>query len=115
MQNEERFYLRYHNAISRAIELNKEIFGQEMGKDGKELRSEHPLRVAGMCEEILDQNMEQYHMGWLIGILHDDKEHDPLLYSEKIGAIIEDLLPEEKKNVIKYIDELSSDKQLPKG
>lgn len=35
MHNEERFYLRYHNAISRAIELNKEIFGNKMGKDGK--------------------------------------------------------------------------------
>ena len=46
-----------------------------------------------MCEEILDQTMEQYHMGWLIGILHDDKEHDPLLFNDKIDYVIEDLLP----------------------
>lgn len=30
-----RFYLRYHNSISRAIELNQEIFGNSVGKDGK--------------------------------------------------------------------------------
>jgi len=35
MKSEQRFYLRYHNAISRAIELNKEIFGNLKGKDGK--------------------------------------------------------------------------------
>ena len=38
MQSEERYYLRYHNAISRAIELNQEIFGDSVGKDGKEPR-----------------------------------------------------------------------------
>lgn len=59
--------------------------------------------------------MEQYHMGWLIGIMHDDKEHDPLLFSEKIDKVIEDLLPHEKKMVLQYIDDLSSDKQLTKG
>ena len=50
MKNEERYYLRFHNSISRAIELNQEIFGNSVGKDGKEPRQEHPLRVAGMCE-----------------------------------------------------------------
>lgn len=54
-------------------------------------------------------------MGWLIGIMHDDKEHDPLLFSEKIDKVIEDLLPHEKKMVLQYIDDLSSDKQLTKG
>lgn len=42
-----RFYLRYHNSISRAIELNQEIFGNSVGKDGKEPRFEHSIRVAG--------------------------------------------------------------------
>lgn len=53
-----RFYLRYHNSISRAIELNQEIFGSSVGKDGKEPRFEHSLRVAGFSEEIIDQNMD---------------------------------------------------------
>lgn len=54
-------------------------------------------------------------MGWLIGILHDDKEHDPSLFAEKIEKVIEDLLPKEQKMVLTYIDQLSSDKQLSKG
>jgi hypothetical protein len=36
MEREARWYLRYHNAITRAIELNKMIFGDKVGKDGKE-------------------------------------------------------------------------------
>ena len=52
--------------------------------------------MAGYCEEILDQTMEQYHMGWLLGILHDNKEQNPLLYSERINWVIQDLLPREQ-------------------
>ena len=48
--------------------------------------------------------MEDYHLSWLVGILHDDKEIDPLLYSEKIDYIVQDLLPSERKKVIQYID-----------
>jgi hypothetical protein len=36
IEKQDRFYLRYHNSISRAIELNKLIFGDKVGKDGKE-------------------------------------------------------------------------------
>jgi hypothetical protein len=68
-----------------------------------------------MVEEILDQCMEDYHMGWLLGILHDNKERDPLLYGEKIGWVIEDLKKDEQKKILQYIDELSSDKFLSKG
>ncbi len=81
IQKSNRYYLRFHNSISRAIDLNKQIFGDKVGKDGKEPCFEHSLRVAGHCEEILDQTMEQYHMGWLLGILHDNKEQNPLLFS----------------------------------
>ena len=35
-------------------------------------------------------------MGWLLGILHDDKEQNPLLYSERINWVIQDLLPREQ-------------------
>ncbi len=115
VENANRYYLRYHNAISRAIELNKEIFGDKLGKDGKEPCFEHSLRVAGHVEEILDQTMDQYHMGWLLGILHDNKEQNPVVYSEKIDYVLQDLLPGEKKKMLQYIDELSSNKILSKG
>ncbi len=86
-----------------------------MGKDGKEPCFEHSLRVAGYCEEILDQTMQQYHMCWLLGILHDNKEQDPVLFSEKIDWVLEDLRPEEQKMMHQYIDELTSNKTLSKG
>jgi len=35
LKNKNRYYLRFHNAISRAIELNKLIFNNKLGKDGK--------------------------------------------------------------------------------
>ena len=49
IHKDNRFYLRYHNSITRAIELNKEIFGQARSKDNSEYRFEHSLRVAGHC------------------------------------------------------------------
>jgi hypothetical protein len=50
-----------------------------------------------------------------VGILHDAKEDDPLFFDEKIGDVLKDLLPEEKSLVLKYIDQLSKDRTLPKG
>lgn len=45
-----RFYLRYYLTIKRAIELNQDLYGDATGKDKKELKIEHPLRIAGMTE-----------------------------------------------------------------
>ncbi len=86
-----------------------------MGKDGKEPRFEHSLRVAGVSEEIMDQTMDEYHQCWLVGILHDNKEHDPLLFSERIDYVLKDLFPKEQQDIKRYIDILTSDKTLNKG
>ena len=51
----------------------------------------------------------------MVGVLHDAKEDDPLLFDEKIGDILKDLLQEERDLVLKYIDQLSKDRTLPKG
>jgi hypothetical protein len=40
---------------------------------------------------------------------------EALLYSEKIDDFLQDLLPEEKKQVLDYIDQLSKDKTLSNG
>jgi hypothetical protein len=37
--------------------------------------------------------MEHYHLTWLLGILHDNKEQNPLLFSEKIDFVLQDLFP----------------------
>ncbi|CAM6001511.1 unnamed protein product [Sphagnum balticum] len=61
--------------------LTPSFSGNKLGKDGKEYAFEHSLRVAGNVEEILDQTMEQYHKGWLLGVLHDNKEQNPVLFA----------------------------------
>jgi hypothetical protein len=38
-----------------------------------------------------------------------------LLFSEKIGWVIQDLTPNEQQKILKYIDELTSNKTLTKG
>lgn len=68
-----------------------------------------------MTEEIQEQSLFEYHLNWLVGILHDAKEDDPILYSEKIDEILKDLLQEEKDLTKTYIDQLSKDRTLPKG
>lgn len=54
-QKEGRYYLRYHQTIKRAIDFNHELYGDAKGKDKKEYKWEHPLRVASMTEEITSQ------------------------------------------------------------
>jgi hypothetical protein len=71
--------------------------------------------VAGVSEEIMDQTMDEYHQCWLVGILHDNKEHDPVLFSERIDYVLKDLFPKEQQAIKKYIDILTSDKTLNKG
>jgi hypothetical protein len=44
-----------------------------MTKDKKEFRYQHPIRVAGMTEQIKSQSVGHYHLTWLLGILHDTK------------------------------------------
>ena len=105
-QKSTRYYLRFHQTIMRAIELNRQIYGDQVGKDNKEKRIEHPLRVAGMTEEIAEQSLQDYHLNWLVGVLHDSQEDDPMLYGEKIEEVLQDLLPEEREVVIRYINQL---------
>jgi hypothetical protein len=59
--------------------------------------------------------MEQYHMGWLLGILHDNKEQNPVLFSERIDWVLQDLTPQEQKKMKSYIDVLTSNKAEGKG
>jgi hypothetical protein len=54
-------------------------------------------------------------MTWLVGLLHDTKEDDLFTYSDRIEDVLRDLLPEEKKQVMNYIDQLTSDESLSKG
>lgn len=54
-------------------------------------------------------------MSWLVGLLHDTKEDDFITYSERIEDVLKDLLPEQRKTVMKYIDQLTSDDSLTKG
>ncbi len=49
-----------------------------------------------MTEEIAEQGLLEYHLNWLVGILHDAKEDDPTFYSERIDEVLKDLLNEEK-------------------
>lgn len=73
--------MRFHQTIRRALEFNRELYRDRKGKDGKEFLYEHPIRVAGMTEEIALQGLLDYHLNWLVGILHDSKEDDPIFYS----------------------------------
>jgi hypothetical protein len=50
-----------------------------------------------------------------VGVLHDAKEDDPALFGQEIDGVLQDLLKEEKEQVLKYIDQLSKDRTLPKG
>lgn len=43
-----RYYLRFHQTIARALLFHKEVCGETKGKDNKELKSDHAIRVAGM-------------------------------------------------------------------
>lgn len=54
-------------------------------------------------------------MCWLIGILHDSKEDNPVEYGSNIDDVLQDLLTDEAAKTKKYIDQLSSDKSLSKG
>ena len=54
-------------------------------------------------------------MNWLVGLLHDTKEDNLITYSERIDDVLKDLLPEEKKQVLDYIDQLTSDDSESKG
>ena len=54
-------------------------------------------------------------MTWLVGLLHDTKEDDLQIYSQRIEDVLKDLLPQEKKKVMDYIDQLTSDQSLTKG
>lgn len=54
-------------------------------------------------------------MSWLVGLLHDTKEDGLIIYSERIEEVLRDLLPEESKQVMRYIDQLSSDEFMTKG
>ncbi len=51
-KKEGRFYMRFHQTIKKAMDFNRELYGDKKGKDGKEFKWEHPIRVAGMTEEI---------------------------------------------------------------
>lgn len=68
-----------------------------------------------MTEDIASQSLYDYHLNWLVGVLHDSKEDDPLLFSEHIDEVLKDLLPNEKEQVLNYINQLSKDRTLPKG
>lgn len=46
-----------------------------------------------MTEDISTQSLYEYHLNWLVGVLHDSKEDDPLFFSEKIDEVLKDLLP----------------------
>jgi hypothetical protein len=71
--------------------------------------------VAGMTEDISAQSLYDYHLNWLVGVLHDSKEDDPVMFSERIDGVLQDLLAEEKQQVLNYIDQLSKDRTLAKG
>jgi hypothetical protein len=73
------------------------------------------LRVACLTEEIKNQKIGDYHMTWLVGLLHDTKEDDLFIYSDRIDDVLKDLLPQEKEKVMRYIDQLTSDESLSKG
>jgi hypothetical protein len=34
----QRYYLRFHQTVKRAIEFNRELYGDKKGKDGKEFK-----------------------------------------------------------------------------
>jgi hypothetical protein len=80
-KKEGRYYLRFHQTIRRAMDFNQKLYGDKVGKDGKEFKFEHPIRVAGMTEEITEQSLLEYHLNWLVGILHDAKEDDPMFFT----------------------------------
>jgi|JI9StandDraft_1071089.scaffolds.fasta_scaffold1358521_1 hypothetical protein len=69
----DRYYLRYYLTVKRARKLNEFIYKGEMDKSGEELKTAHPLRIACMTEEIKNQKISEYHMTWLVGLLHDSK------------------------------------------
>ena len=73
------------------------------------MKTKHPLRVAALTEAIKNQTISDYHMNWLVGVLHDAKEDDLFTYNEEIDDVLVDLLPEEKTRVLLYIDQLTSD------
>lgn len=54
-------------------------------------------------------------MTWLVGLLHDTKEDHLIAYSEKIEDVLVDLHPEERKKVLLYIDQLTSEEWKSKG
>lgn len=68
-----------------------------------------------MTEDIAAQSLFDYHLNWLVGVLHDSKEDDPVVFSERIDDVLQDLLPSEKQQVLNYIDQLSKDRTIPKG
>lgn len=59
--------------------------------------------------------MDEYHQCWLLGILHDNKEQNPVLFSERIDYVLKDLFPKEQEDIKRYVDQLTSDKTLNKG
>jgi hypothetical protein len=52
-----------------------------------------------MTEDISAQSLYDYHLNWLVGVLHDSKEDDPVMFSERIDGVLQDLLAEEKEQV----------------
>lgn len=93
VKQSDRYYLRYYMTIKKARKLNQKIYGDEKDKGGVELKVNHPLRIACLTEEIKNQRISDYHMSWLVGILHDAKEDDLITYSENIDDVLVDLLP----------------------
>jgi hypothetical protein len=115
IKKQDRFYLRYYRTVIEARKLNQEIYGDQLAKGNVEMKIEHPLRVACFTEQIKNQKIEDYHMTWLVGLLHDTKEDELMIYSERIDDVLKDLLPLESQKVKSYIDQLTSDESLSKG
>ena len=82
VKKSDRYYLRYYLTIKRARKLNEKIYGDKKDKSGKELKTKHPLRVAALTEAIKNQTISDYHMNWLVGVLHDAKEDDLMTYND---------------------------------
>lgn len=64
-------YMRFHVTLDRAISFVKRLYGSEVVPGTNIPRFNQALMIAGLTEDISEQDYLDYHLTWLTGILSD--------------------------------------------
>ena len=115
LDKEPSIYMRFHVTLEKAIGFCRHLYGDELLPYSEIPLFKLALIIAGLTEDIDEQDYLDYHLTWLTGVLSGTLSFKPYVYEDEIDNILGQLQDVESNRIKEYIRLLTLDRRLPLG